>query len=132
MSKIEILAQYGELRKVAMNEIIFNEGEEGHEMFFILSGEVNIISNHAGIINLLAQVKPGDVFGEMTLLDKQPRSATAIAASDGLLFVINDSNFETIFYMIPEISLSIAKRLSYQLREKNREVNELLKERYIT
>ena len=56
---------------------IFREGDDGSTMFVIKSGRVMITKNMYGIMVKIAELGPGDHFGEMSLLEGQPRSATA-------------------------------------------------------
>src|SRR3972149_5896496 len=63
----------------AKDEMIFCEGDVGNQFYAIRSGKVNIRKEHSG--RILATLGPGEVFGEIAVLDNHPRSASAIAAS---------------------------------------------------
>jgi CRP-like cAMP-binding protein len=68
---------------------IFREGEFGSRAFLIASGSVEISKHIAGENVVLGRIGPGDIFGEMALIDKQPRSATATVKETTVLVVVN-------------------------------------------
>ncbi|OQY40482.1 MAG: hypothetical protein B6229_01650 [Spirochaetaceae bacterium 4572_7] len=83
--------------------MIFGEGQKGSELYIIQKGTVKItkIINSKEII--LAILKPGDMFGEMALLEDKPRSASAICNSDTDIMVISRSNFKKMVSEQPQI-----------------------------
>ena len=60
-------------------EVLFKEGAQGDEMYLIRSGKIRIVKDLEGTQKTLAVIGEGEFFGEMALLDKRPRSASAIA-----------------------------------------------------
>lgn len=82
---------------------VFVEGEVGEELFIIQSGSVKItrvINNDEVILSLL---RPGDIFGEMAILESEPRSASAITFENTTLMVIHQQNFEGMSATQPQI-----------------------------
>lgn len=80
-------------RTFSKGEVIFREGDESSEAYRLLSGEVEIsIATKSGP-NILATLGPGAFFGEMSLIDDKPRSATAVAVTDCRTEVFNEANF---------------------------------------
>jgi hypothetical protein len=78
----------------SQGDVIFREEDESSEAYRILSGHVEIsIATHDGA-RTLAQLTAGDFFGEMSLIDDKPRSATATALTDCEVEVIHEQNFE--------------------------------------
>jgi len=75
------------------NEIIFSEGDPPGALYIIQSGKVAISTGGAEVRTHLAERKEGDVFGEMALVDNQPRSATATAVTDVVVEVMNEEVF---------------------------------------
>lgn len=69
-------------RKYSANEQIFSQGDPGLGMYVIEKGEVEIVYCDNGTEKILAVLKAGDFFGELSLLDESPRSATAVAKTD--------------------------------------------------
>lgn len=91
---------------------VIRQGEPGDSMFLIVEGEVKI---HSGD-RQLAVLKERDHFGEMSLLDGEPRSASASAEVDCLLLRINQSDFFRILSRHIEVALSIIRTLTRRLR----------------
>ena len=90
------------IRSCEPGEVIFEEDSTGHEMFYILSGSVQILKK--GYV--LREMRTGDYFGEMAMLIQVPRTAAAVAAArDTRLVVISESNFDTIIRENPKIVL---------------------------
>lgn len=80
-------------RNFSKGEVIFREGDESSEAYRLLSGDVEIsISTKSGP-NILAHLSPGSFFGEMSLIDDKPRSATATALTDCRTEVFSEANF---------------------------------------
>jgi CRP/FNR family transcriptional regulator, cyclic AMP receptor protein len=95
--------------------IIFNEGETGDCMYIIYQGEVKI---HKGS-NTLAVLKDREVFGELSLLDAETRSASATAQTDCMLFKIDQEPFYELIESRPEVALGFIKILCQRLRAQN-------------
>ena len=100
------------------SEVVFKENSQGDEMHIILSGKVKIVKEKArGQDILLATLESGDFFGEMALLDRSPRSATAIADEDDTkLLSMDTSDFLHCLRHQPEFGLAVIKRLCQRLR----------------
>ena len=92
---------------------VIREGEYGDSMFLVVDGEVRI---HRGGTELLIS-KKNDFFGEMTLIDGEPRSASATAVTDSLLLCINQADFHEILSGNFQAVLAIMRTLSHRLRK---------------
>ena len=100
------------------NKIIFLEEEEGNELYMILKGSVKIVRiSESGEEITLAVLQKGDFFGEMSLLDGKPRSATVISDEDSILILFNKNNFEKVIEKYPRIALKLLKELTSRLRK---------------
>ncbi|MDD2420555.1 MAG: DUF2225 domain-containing protein [Heliobacteriaceae bacterium] len=120
------LAQAGLVKRYSADDIIFYEGDLGKELYIILSGKVNIYINSIdGFPMDIAHLGPGDFFGEMSLLEDLPRSATVQAFENTIVLVIDESNFEAIISRQPKLALGIMKGLSIRLRQHNEEIRNL-------
>ncbi len=105
------------------NEIIFNEGDPGNDMYIILVGTVTVyINSTEGVLIPVSQLKPGDFFGEMSLLEKAPRSATIQTNENTTLLLINESNFDEVICSDPALAFKIMKTLSKRIRLQNEEI----------
>ena len=74
-------------------ELIFRRGEPGVHAYFIERGSVDVIIEKDGADFVIAQLGPGEIIGEMSMIDDAPRSADVIATSDTELIVIQRSRF---------------------------------------
>lgn len=91
------------------------QGETGRELFIIVEGEAVVKPGRGRTVRLAR----GDFFGEMSLLDGQPRSATVEAATDMQLLVVGQREFWTLLTSAPLITRKIMSTLSQRIREAN-------------
>jgi CRP/FNR family transcriptional regulator, cyclic AMP receptor protein len=97
------------------NTLLFEEGEIGDCMFIIHSGEVKI---HKGQ-SILAVLREKEVFGELSLLDAETRSASATCKTDCVLFRIDQEPFYELIDSRPEVARGFIKMLCKRLRAQN-------------
>ena len=113
------ISQVTEVQRYSQGEIIISEEDAGEFLFILQSGKVNIMkkSNDGGdeLVNTID--KPGDFFGEMSLLDDRPRSAGAIAAEDSLLYIIPKESFLTLLNKFPHLTMHLAVSIGNFLRK---------------
>jgi signal transduction histidine kinase len=102
-------------------EIIFHEGDPGDSMFLIYSGQVAILKNGLDSPTILAYRQVGELFGEMSILDSQPRSATVVALEKTRLMEISRQRFEQLIDETPGVGRSIMEMLSATLRQASQE-----------
>src|SRR6185503_20588802 len=100
--------------------VLFHEGDEGEDMYIIQSGKVAIKKRLKEGEAMLATLEKGDFFGEMAILERQPRSATAEVLEGGDLIVINGETFGDMIKANPEIAVRMLRKQSIRLRETNR------------
>jgi CRP/FNR family transcriptional regulator, cyclic AMP receptor protein len=103
------------------SEVIFGENSTGEEMYIVCSGKVQLYSKHQnGRRAVLAVLKPGEHFGEMALVDRSPRSATAVAMHDNTALVVLDKpKFLYLVQQQPDFAFTIMETLSKRIRETN-------------
>ena len=106
--------------------VLFHEGDEGEDMYIIQSGKVAIKKKVKDSETTLAVLEKGDFFGEMALLERMPRSATAEVTEDGDLIVINGETFGDMIKANPEIAIRMLRKYSIRLRETNRQIEQIL------
>ena len=82
-------------KKLRPRELLFREGDPGEEMFLVRSGTI-VVSKHVTgrVEQVLLRIGPGDFFGEMSLFDKLPRSATIQAETASVLMTLDRANLE--------------------------------------
>ena len=108
-------------------EVIFEEGEEGERFYLILKGEVRISKMIPGVgEEALVVLSKGAYFGEMSLIDNQPRSAHAIVNKSTELMVIERQDFEGLLSHDKELAYKLLwtflRTLSRRLRETNEKI----------
>jgi CRP-like cAMP-binding protein len=112
------------------DDVIFKEGSRGREMYVIYSGGVRIVKREEEERDtVLATLEPGELFGEMALIDDEPRSATAIAVDDDTkLISLDRARFMYLLRHEPEFALIVMGTLCERVREKNVQYSNLLGE----
>lgn len=120
------LRDIGTIRNYTRDECIVREGDAGDEMFLLLSGQAGVFVNAVnGLPYKVAELGPGEIFGEMSILDNAPRSATIIALSDLEAFVLGRENFPRFISMKPDIAMNIMSSLSDRIRNADKVIFEL-------
>jgi CRP-like cAMP-binding protein len=106
--------------------VLFKEGDDGDEMYIIQSGRVAIKKRVKDGDATLAVLEKGDFFGEMAILERLPRSATAEVVEDGDIIVINGETFGDMIKTNPEIAVRMLRKQSIRLRETNRQLEHVM------
>jgi CRP-like cAMP-binding protein len=114
------------LKHFTQGHVLFHEGDEGEEMYIIQSGKVAIKKKVKDGDATLAILEKGDFFGEMAVLERLPRSATAEVAEDGDLIEIGSDVFGDMIKANPEIAVRMLRKYSIRLRETNRQIEQIL------
>ncbi|MCP4657127.1 MAG: cyclic nucleotide-binding domain-containing protein [bacterium] len=96
-------------------ETIFKKGEPGTLMYLLQEGEVEVVQEFAGVETQLAVLKRKDFFGEMSILDKEPRSHLVRALSDAKLVEIRRADFQILLRRNPDIAVRMVHKLSNRL-----------------
>jgi CRP-like cAMP-binding protein len=122
----ESLGQLTTRRHFPKDAVVFFENDEGDSFFMILEGRIKVtILGDDGREVILSMLAAGDFFGEMALLDDEPRSATAIAVEDTDLLSLQRSDFEGVVAAKTSISAALIKVLSARLRRANHQISTL-------
>ena len=115
---IDFIVERLKFKTFAADEVICKIGDPGDEMYIVISGKVKIcIYNENDEEQVVANLEPGDYFGEMALLTGEPRSASVIAMQDSETFMLHKNDFDVILEKFPSISLSMGKIVSKRLRD---------------
>lgn len=119
--ELERLAELSQVRACAAGEVLFEEGQPGDRLFIIARGQVEVLGS--GGAEPLAILGPPEFFGEMSLIDRELRSATPRASTDAELLQLTAQGLATFREAHPEgftfIVINIARVLSARLREAN-------------
>jgi uncharacterized membrane protein len=122
------LADVVDRRVLAGGTVLFNAGEPGDSLFAVKRGEVELyIKDTAGQRIVLAIASPGEVFGEVALLDRGPRSATAFALTECELIEVERDDLLVLFTKSPAAALQLLAAMG----KKTRKADELLKTRVV-
>ena len=115
------------LRFCAAGDVIFRENEKGNEMFVIVEGQVEIRkSTGPSSSKTLTVLHKGDMFGEMAIIEKMPRSATAVAVEPTRLLVLNEMLYEATITSNPDFARKMNKVLSERIRRANAIIQNLM------
>ena len=99
-------------------EVIFHKGDPGETLFMIVQGQVKIVlPSEMGEEALLAVLDEGEFFGELSLIDEQPRSATIVASEPTETLVLHRDAFLKALTQAPELAIDMLRVLSRRLRE---------------
>ena len=120
--------ELGALRRVAREQTfdagqeIFKEGDHGDGVYVVQDGLVEI----SGLVDhkvrlVFSQVGPGDVFGEMAVLEDKPRSACAVAREAATVYFIPRAEMLALVERSPALALALLREISHRLREFNRQ-----------
>lgn len=115
----EKLKQLGNLKTCKMGHVFFRQGEKGTSMYIILKGKVEIWAESNGNHKKLGILSDGDFFGEMSLLEGMPRSATALSVEDSIVMEIKEEHFKEFIQINPDTTYNIMKSLSKRIRKMN-------------
>jgi CRP/FNR family transcriptional regulator, cyclic AMP receptor protein len=123
----EIAALAGQLdeKRVLAGQLIFSAGDPGGTMFIVHSGLVELfLQDKAGDRVSLGRVEPGNLFGEFSLLDLEPRSASAKALENTELLVVDRNDLQLLVKAHPDAALDMMAMLTRRIRESNLRVQE--------
>mgnify|MGYP006295794521 CR=1 FL=1 len=103
--------------------VIFYKGTSGNQMFVILTGKVGLYDGEKHLVDL----RTGDMFGEMALINNEPRSATAVAAETTQLFILSETFFQKLMTkrIAIRMLLNIIGTMSKRLQNMNKRLLDL-------
>lgn len=112
MNLLEIFKDSDDLVEFPAGSVILAEGQEGSHMYVVMEGEVSITLQD----KFLATAMPGEIVGEMALINSEIRSATATARTDCVLVSIDQGSFDSLLRHVPEFSLHVMNVLADRLK----------------
>jgi CheY-like chemotaxis protein len=110
-----------QVRQFIASQYVFREGEPGEKMYVLVSGSVEIRQTRNGVEKVLVQMKPGDCFGEMAIIDSGPRSADAFAVTPCMVMEVQA---ETIHKDDDPLALKLVRQLAILLTQKIRRMSQ--------
>ena len=119
-SEREELARYGTTAEFDRGDCPVTQGESHDRLFVILRGRLRVLRENEGGEVVLADLRDGDIFGEMSILDRQPASATVLSLGPCVVWTLNRTGFEVYLEEHPatgqKLLLQIARLLTKRLR----------------
>jgi CRP/FNR family transcriptional regulator, cyclic AMP receptor protein len=114
-------------RALTRGEAVFREGEDGRELYVVLTGKVKLGRHSAdGRENVIAVLGPGDLFGELSLFDDTTRAASATAVTETELAALDHAAFDRWLTERPAVSRVILRVLARRLRMANESLSDLV------
>ncbi len=101
-------------------DVIFCEFEPGDNFYLIQSGRVQLVKIMGDIEKIIDILEPGEIFGEMSILEEAPRSATAIAHTAVKALEFNRENFEVLMQGNPQIAMKLLKTFTRRIYDQKR------------
>jgi CRP-like cAMP-binding protein len=123
LSREEVIKIFskGMTMRCTKGETIFYKGNIGNQMFVVLGGKVGVFDGE----KLLASLRVGDMFGEMALVNQEPRSATTRALEDTKLFVLSQDVFERL--MTKRVAIQMLMNIIRTLSQRLKGANDMIK-----
>ena len=118
--ELQRLAQEFDQVKFKAGETIFNEHDRGDSLYVVESGAVRIWVFDEDVTEVtLAELKPGDFFGELAVLDRGERSSSATAIVDTHLHRLSSDDFQTFLMEHPDVSIDVICEIAARMRQTN-------------
>jgi CRP/FNR family cyclic AMP-dependent transcriptional regulator len=109
--------QHGSVKSYQKNTIIMNQGDETDSLYVILSGSVKVfISGNDGREVVLNHQGEGEYFGDLALIDKQPRAASVITMEPSKFMIISRADFMRCLSANPDIALNLIRPMTSRIR----------------
>lgn len=111
--ELEKVASAGDEIRMTAGSVIVDQGQTGREAFVVLSGKVEVRRSNRKI----ADLGPGAVVGELSLLDHGPRTATVVCTTDCELLVIDQRHFRGVLEEVPTMAVKLLATLAGRIRD---------------
>src|SRR5258708_29537521 len=113
--------------EVRAGAAVYKEGDAGSDMYIIESGQIDIV-RQSGSEEVIDSLGPGDFFGEMAMLEDQPRGVTAIAKTASRILRIERAAFADVLRQNVEIAVRIMRKMSARQRRTEQRMHDALTE----
>lgn len=124
--QIEVLEALCVSRRYAKNTMLFMEGDENNQLFVIRSGKVSVfVQGEEGKQLILNYMSEGEYFGELSLIDSQPRSASIMTVTDCEFLTMSRDKFQEFISKSPELCMSLMQELAARIRQLTQSVKDL-------
>lgn len=121
---VEELLARSQKRRYPQGNIVLHKDDAGDMIYLILKGKVKVVLTHSdGRETILTILKSGDYFGEMSVFDYMPRSATIVTEEDCEFLIISREAITGLIKRSPEIALKLLSEMSRRVREANEQID---------
>ncbi len=125
--EIETIMGFLTTLNVDEGDTLFRQGDEGHELFIVMNGRIRVaITLHDGREKDITEFMPGDFFGEMSIFENAPRSATCYASEQSSLYTLMGRDFLRLMEDSPSLAIKIMYRMSNITTRRLRNTGEFL------
>ena len=128
---LEFILEMAEIVSVPKGEYFFRENDPGNSMYVLEKGTVEVIKSWKGHNYLLTELHKGDCFGEMSLIDLAPRTASVVALEDCVAIKLTNGNILNIYRKDVEQFTMIQMNIGREICRRLRRTDELLFEKYV-
>jgi CRP/FNR family cyclic AMP-dependent transcriptional regulator len=116
--ELESLLEITTTRRVATKEVLFHKGDPGNQLYGVLSGRLKVMASSRDGREVLFSVSgPGDVIGEIALIDSNPRSATVVGLEDSELLTLHRRDFLPFIERNPLVAIHLASVMAKRVRD---------------
>ncbi len=124
--ELDVVRSVASEKNYPKTAVVLTEGEMGDSLYMIQSGKVKVvIGDEEGREIILKILGPGDFFGEMSMIDKQPRSASVTTLEGSVFLVLSHAAFEKCVEQAPRIGNMVMRMLAQRVREADRKIGTL-------
>ena len=109
-------------REYSDGEIICREGEIGNCLYVIQAGEVDVVREESGSEVVISSLQTGAIFGEMAIIDRQPRSRTVRAKGKARVLTLDKKAFLRRVHEDPSLAFQILRQMSLRIRSQDQEI----------
>jgi CRP-like cAMP-binding protein len=112
-------------REYADGDVICRQGERGDRMYVIQAGQATVTREEGGAESVVGELNAGDIFGEMAIFDRQPRSATVRARGAARVLTLDKRAFLRQVHEDPSLAFRILETMSRRIRDLDAELSRL-------
>lgn len=112
-------------KEYAANDVICRQGERGECMYVIQAGRAVVVREEGDTEVIVGELTAGDVFGEMAIFDRQPRSATVRASGEARILTLDKRAFLRQVHEDPSLAFRILQKMSLRIRGLDEELSRL-------
>lgn len=124
--QLDILYKAGVIKKFTKGDVIVYQDDPGDTFYIVVSGRVKVtLLNEDGKEIILSILKGGDFFGELSLLDDEPRSASVLAVEDATLFLLTQRQFHQLITAYPDMLRKVLMEMCARLRRADEKIESL-------